>query len=214
MKQQNFVFGSILCAIFSLTFVSCQSKTSEKDQKETPIILKKEIANDSAKDKQVQTPIIQLNDTTDPRAILLMVKDSASDVSRLSMKLAHIYTQQLLPSIQKNNLTILGPPLAFYKSQRAPFFFEAGFQVNQIPRKKIKGIFTKQIGGTKAIVANFYGPYEETEQAYVVLKEWLKEKGKKASGPAYEIYVDDPLDKDGKPKDPYQILTRIVMPYR
>jgi effector-binding domain-containing protein len=77
----------------------------------------------------------------------------------------------------------------------------------------VKGIHSKRINSSRAIVANFYGPYESTEQAYTVLKDWLKEHGKKSAGPAFELYVDDPIGADGQPKDPYQVLTRIVMPY-
>jgi hypothetical protein len=190
MKQHILVFGSMLAVVMT-GIIACQANESKKTTAPAPILLKKDQPSDTSKTEEAQTPIIQLSDTTQPALNLLLVRDSASNSTRLSMKLAHIYTQQLIPSIQRNKLAIVGAPMAIYKNQQSPFFFEAGFPVDRMPQKKMKGILAKRINPSRAIVANFYGPYESTEQAY----------------------VDDPIGADGQPKDPYQVLTRIVMPY-
>jgi effector-binding domain-containing protein len=49
--------------------------------------------------------------------------------------------------------------------------------------------------------------------AYDALAEWAKDKKKKKKGNPYEVYVTDPIDKDGKPVDPYKIRTDIVFPH-
>jgi len=46
------------------------------------------------------------------------------------------------------------------------------------------------------------------------IKEWMKDNNKTATGPAYEVYVTDPLDKDGKAIDPYKVQTDIIFPIR
>lgn len=212
MKQHKLVFGSILCAVL-IGFHACKSDDSKKSSEASPILLKPDEPTDSTTQDVAKTPIIQLSDTSFPALNLVLVRDSASNSARLSMKLAQIYTQKLLPSIQRNKLTIVGAPMAFYKSQEAPFFFEAGFAVDRMPKNKVKGVISKRTVSSRAIIANFYGPYESTVQAYDVLKAWLKENKKKSAGAPFEIYVDDPIGTDGKPKDPYQVLTQIVMPY-
>lgn len=213
MKQRNLVFGSILCFVL-IGFNACKSDDSKKPSETPSILLKADQPTDSVTQDVAKTPIIQLSDTSFPAFNLVLVRDSASTSARLSMKLAQIYTQKLLPSIQRNKLNIVGAPMAFYKSQEAPFFFEAGFAVDRIPKNKVKGVISKRIPSGRVIVANFYGPYESTVQAYEVLNTWLKENKKKSAGAPFEIYVDDPIGTDGKPKDPYLVLTQIVMPYR
>ena len=104
--------------------------------------------------------------------------------------------------------------MAWYKSQKAPFFFEAGIPVDKKPAKLPAGVTLKQIGVDSVIVAHFYGPYDLTGQAYTVLQDWIKDHKKKAIHPPYEIYVEDPMDKNGKLKDPYKVQTDIVFTWK
>jgi effector-binding domain-containing protein len=153
-------------------------------------------------------------DTVSVKYIVVYIKDTAASSQRISEKLAGIYDTKLPAFIAKNNLKIVGPPIAWYKSNKAPFFFEAGFPVDKKPLKLARGILVKNIGGDSAVLAHFYGPYSSTFMAYEALTDWLKEKTKKTSGLPYEIYVTDPVDKDGKPIDPYKVQTDIVFPHR
>jgi effector-binding domain-containing protein len=145
---------------------------------------------------------------------LKIVKDSAINNIRLSQKLAKIYGIKLAELIKKNKLKVTGPPMAWYKTQKAPFFFEAGIPVDRKPKKLPKGFIIKQTGGVRAVVAHYFGPYEETPQGYAVLKEWIEDEHKSIAAPPYEIYVSDPIGKDGQPLDPYKVETDIVYPYR
>ena len=42
----------------------------------------------------------------------------------------------------------------------------------------------------------------------------MKDNKKIAAGAPYEIYLTDPIGKDGKPVDPYKIQTDIIFPIR
>lgn len=191
---------------------SCTS--SDSDTPDPVIILKKNkpVKGDSA--VSAGTPIINLSDTSVPPEFLITLKDSAIDNVRLSQKLARLYGEKLPRAIGQMKLKITGPPRAWYRSQKAPFFFEAGFPVDRKPGKPPKGFLVKKLPGGRVIRAHFYGPYEETTQAYDVIRDWLKDQHRMSNGSFYEEYVDNPIGADGKPMDPYKVKTDIVMPYR
>lgn len=160
-----------------------------------------------------KAPIINIIDTIAAKKIILYMKDSAATQERISIKLAEIYGTKISSVIKKNKLKINGSPLAWYQTQKAPIFFEAGIPVDKKPAKLPKGFFIKNIGGDSAVVAHFFGPYNLTYEAYEVLSDFVKDKKKKKTGLPYEIYVGDPLDKNGKPLDPFRVQTDIVQTY-
>ena len=204
---------AILFVSFIFNFlISCGGDDKNVTEKES-VVLK----NDKPRSKNDTTPrsapIINISDTTAYPYFVICIKDSAINSVRLSQKLAKIYSERLVDIIRKNKLKVVGPPMAWYKSQRAPFFFEAGFPVDKKPTKLAKGVTFKKTGGVRTIVAHFYGPYTETVQAYQALKDWLKDNNKKQAGPPYEIYIGNPIDKDGHLVDPYKVQTDIIFPY-
>jgi effector-binding domain-containing protein len=121
--------------------------------------------------------------------------------------------QYVTAFIKKQQLQTDGAKMVWYKTNNAPFFFEAGIPINKKPGKLPRGIQVKNIGGDSAIIAHYYGPYSKTSLAYDAMAEWAKDKKKKKKGHPYEIYVTDPIGKDGKPIDPYKVQTDIVFPY-
>ena len=161
-----------------------------------------------------KAPIINITDTLSIKHFVLCIKDSAASSERIAIKLAAIYAVKLPAIIKKNKLKITGAPMAWYKRQKAPFFFEAGFPVDKKPAKLPAGVTIKQIGTDSVVVAHFYGPYDLTVQAYTALQDWIKDRKKKIIQAPYEIYVDDPMEKDGKLKDPYKVQTDIVFTWR
>jgi effector-binding domain-containing protein len=196
-----------------LTTLSCGNNNQQPVEKE-PIILKKDKPRSKNDSTVSGVPIINISDTVSLPAMVLCVKDSAINNIRLSQKLNKIYGEKIPELIKKNKINAFGPPMAWYKTQKAPFFFEAGIPVDKKPVKIPKGFFLKKINTSKVIVAHFFGPYEETTQAYQVLKEWIKDADKHPSGAPYEVYVGDPYDSKGKPVDPYKVQTDIVHPYQ
>lgn len=157
-------------------------------------------------------PIINIIDTLSPRRIVVYMKDSAATRERVSAKLAQIYGNKLAAVFKKNNLKITGQPMAWYRSQKAPFYFEAGIPVNKRPAKLVPGVQVREMKPDSVIMAHFFGPYDLTGQGYEALKERLKDTRRTAKGKPYEVYITDPIDKKGKPVDPYRIQTDIIFP--
>jgi effector-binding domain-containing protein len=210
MKLNHIILFSIL-ALF--IFPSCNWGDDKENKEKEPILMKKDQPR-SKNDTTPQTaPVINIVDTTELAMTVIYVKDSALNSERLSQKLADIYGKKLSETITKYQLKVVGAPMAWYKSQKAPFFFEAGIPIEKAPKKKIKGFLVKKTGSKRALVAHYFGPYQETAQAYQAMKEFLKDNHKKSSATPYEIYVDDPYDSEMNLKDPYKVQTDIIFPY-
>ena len=201
-----FIFAALLFAI------GCNSQPNET---KVPEVAK--INTPKAKAKPAETkrgPIINIADTLSIKRMVLTIKDSAATMERVSLKLAEIYGVKLAAIIKKNKLKTTGSPMAWYKGLKAPYFFEAGIPVDKKPTKLTGGAYMKELGVDSIIVAHFYGPYELIPTAYDALKDWLKDRKKSIKGTPYEIYVDDPFDAAGKPKDPYKVQTDIVFSWK
>lgn len=168
----------------------------------------------TSKSKTQRPPIINIVDTIAPKMTVIYSSDSAATFDRISLKLGKIYGTKLPEYIKKNNLKTTGAPMAWYKKQKAPFFFEAGVPVNKAGSKSVKGVQIRQMSGGKALIVHFFGPFELLPLGYDAVKEWMKENKKSAAGSSYEIYITDPIDKNGKPVDPYKIQTDIVFPIK
>ena len=164
--------------------------------------------------KTQRPPIINIVDTLAPRRIVIYCSDSAATFERISFKLGKIYGSKLSEYLKKNKLKSTGAPMAWYKNQKGPYFFEAGIPVNKKGAKAVPGVKIREMPAGKVLIAHFFGPYELLPQGYDAIKEWMKDNKKIAAGPAYEIYITDPVDKQGKPVDPYKIQTDIVFPVK
>jgi effector-binding domain-containing protein len=158
--------------------------------------------------------IINILDTVATKSIVIYMKDSAKTFERISIKLAQIYGVKLADVLKKNKIQMAGATMAWYKSQKAPYFFEAGVPVNKRPAKLPGNVFVREMNADSVVIAHFYGPYNLLPQGYDALKEWMKDEKKTANGTPYEIYVGDPFDKEGKPVDPYKVRTDIVFPHK
>ncbi|MFM6926135.1 MAG: GyrI-like domain-containing protein [Ferruginibacter sp.] len=199
--------------ITTILLISCGDNKKKEQPRPEKGRIKTEVKNGSEKKVQ-RPPIINIADTTAPKMIVAYCKDSAATFERISLKLGKIYGTILAEYIKKNNLKTAGAPMAWYKKQSTPFFFEAGIPVNKAGNKAVKNVRIRQLPAGKALIVHFYGPFEMLPQGYDAMKEWMKENKKTQAGPSYEIYVTDPIDKNGKPVDPYKIQTDIVFPIK
>lgn len=198
--------------VFCLLTLGCKGKKSDTAEKKDSIPIIKKDTSQEYKGGSKPPPIINITDTIAKKLIVLYIKDSSSTSVGISRKLAFIFRTQLPGYARLQNLETVGPPMVWYKSHKAPFFFEAGLPVNKIPGKLQKNTFIRNIGGDSAVVAHFYGPYEFTIMAYEAVNDWFKSNKKKPSAPPYEIYVNDPFDVSAKPIDAYRIQTDIIFP--
>lgn len=155
--------------------------------------------------------IINIIDTISPKRIVICFKDSAATMDRVGPKLGLNYGK-LGEILKKNNLKPDGAPMAWYKSEKAPYFFEAGIPVTKKPAKLSGGAYVKELAADSAVIAHFYGPYTLLSQGYTAIKDWLKDAKKKSTAAPFEIYIGDPIDSTGKMIDPYKVRTDIVFP--
>ncbi len=207
---------TVLPLLSALVLFACSS--SDKGSGDEGTTAKKDSTTIPAEKEKPAEPkhpaIINITDTLSVKRIVLYMKDSAASMERLQMKLGEIYGARLDAVIKKNKLKVTGPPMAWYRNTKLPYFFEAGFPVDKKPSKLPSNVFVRETGVDSVTVAHFYGGYELLPQAYEALTDWMKSHKKKPGGKPYEVYVDDPMDKDGKMKDPYKVGTDVVFPWK
>ncbi len=207
----------LLIPAILILFISCNSNDNKKvtePMKDSVVTKKDNKPPVKTGDSNAKPPIINIVDTVAPKRMVVYMKDSAASYQRISIKLGQIYGSRLTDCFKKNSLKATGAPMAWYQTQKAPFFFEAGMPVNKKPGKLTPGVKIKELGADSVVVAHFYGPYDLLHVGYDALKEWMQDHHKKATGEPYEIYISDPIDKKGKAVDPYKVQTDIVFPRR
>jgi effector-binding domain-containing protein len=206
--------SQFLAALIFLSACNSGDKKITETKKDTLQPVRAVIAENNEPGETVKPGIINILDTVATKSIVIYMKDSAKNFERISLKLAQIYGVKLADVLKKNKIQMAGAPMAWYKSQKAPYFFEAGVPVNKRPAKIPANVFVREINNDSVVVAHFYGPYNLLQQGYDAIKEWMKEEKKIANGAPYEIYVGDPVDSTGKPVDPYKVRTDIVFPHK
>ncbi len=203
----------VLLTIVAGLFYSCGE--TEKDTRKSDlstIVFKRDTSEKKKSSEPVNPPIINIVDTLAVKRMVVVMKDSAATSERIGFKLSRIYDSILPAYFAKNKIKRAGPRMAWYKTSKAPFFFEAGIQVDKKPSKPGKNISFREIGGDSAVVVHYYGPYESTFQAYQAVKEWMTDYNKKPAGAPYETYITEPFDEKGKRVETYKLLTDIVFP--
>jgi len=199
----------ILPLLASAVLLACNDGS-----KDTPAVKNPSKTTDSPTTKPtaatLKPPIINIIDTLSVPKIVLCMKDSAANFERIGLKLGMIYGAKLGKCLADNKLTMTGAPMAWYKTQKPPFFFEAGVPVNKKPAKLPAGVYVKELPAGHVTIARFFGPYNLLGTAYETVAERLKASKTTTVAPPYEIYVGDP----GVQKDPYKVQTDVVFPVK
>ena len=207
----------VLLAFAGISIYSCNNNSNNekvKTVKDTVKPVSKKEPEKAATTTYERPPIVNIVDTLAPKRTVIYAKDSAAVFEGISLKLANIYGNKLGAYIKKNNLKMTGAPMAWYTKQKPPYFFEAGVPVNKAGTKPVAGVAVREMAAGKAIIAHFYGPFNLLPQGYDAVKEYIKDKKLSTNGMAYEVHLTDPIDKNGKPVDPYKVQTDIVFPVR
>ena len=208
----KFYLHLLASVVIAASLFSCKDKKEKLPP--LPPLVKKESAKGDSKDAPAKGPIVNIIDTLEVKRMVLCVKDSSATSTGLSEKLSNILNKKIPEVLAASKIKMVGPPIAWYKSQKPPFFFEIGIPVDKVPVKMPKGFFIKKTGGDSALVAHFFGPNMLSNIGYDAVTDMLKEQNKKKSKAAYEIYVDNPFEIKKVKIDPYKQQTDIVMPYR
>ena len=71
-------------------------------------------------------------------------------------------------------------------------------------------VSVSSLPGGLAAVMTYVGPYDEMEDAYRALADWVAAHGGEPAGDPWEVYLSDPA----REPDPQRWRTEIVMPFR
>jgi effector-binding domain-containing protein len=208
----------LLCGSI-VTYLSCNSSTDKKNAADStasndPEEVAKKSKTPAKPVENLKPPIINITDTVANKSLVLYLKDSVSGRDRLAGKLATNFVIRLGGLLKKSGSKINGTPMAWFLNDKAPYFFEAGIPIDKKPNKMPPQLHLRELGNDSVTVAHFYGPYEQIPMAYDAVKDWLKSRKKSLNGKPYEVYVGSPLDKDGKPINPYKVQTDIIFPWK
>ena len=100
-----------------------------------------------------------------------------------------------------------GPPYAcYFNMDMENLDVEIGFPVGSVLPGKGE-VYSRELPQGEYASCLFIGTYREIESAYDALGQWVEEQGRKASGEAYEYYLNDPGDTA-----PEDLQTLIVFP--
>ncbi len=102
-----------------------------------------------------------------------------------------------------------GPPyLRYHAMIDGQFFLEAGFPVTKgIPKNSL--VDNTELPGGKVVITRHVGPYTELGSTHKKVRNWIRDSDFVPSGPAWDIYLDDPEEMD-----PEEVTTQIIYPVR
>ena len=106
--------------------------------------------------------------------------------------------QEVLPEIDAEILNAgsrpTGPPFALYHVYREhEVDMEAGFPVDE-PVATSGRVIGRELEASPAAVTWHHGAYDTIGEAHRAVEAWLREQGKEASGPPWEVYWVGPMD--------------------
>jgi effector-binding domain-containing protein len=118
---------------------------------------------------------------------------------------AHI--PKIMEQIRKSGLQMSGAPSSLfwvYDEQAGKTDMAAAVPIGV--DKKLEGFETFHLGGSKALVIDYHGPYDSTGKAHMGMDLYMAQKGLKYVPPVIEQYVTDPTQEP----DTSKWLTRVV----
>lgn len=113
---------------------------------------------------------------------------------------------KMMGLVTEQNLTMDGAPSGLfwsYDEQAGKTDMAAAIPVTE--QKKTEGAETFPVGG-KALVIEYFGPYEATSEAHYAMDDYMTEKKLRSIPPAVEEYITDPSTEP----DTMKWLTKII----
>jgi effector-binding domain-containing protein len=139
--------------------------------------------------------------------MFLSIRDTCSPAT-IGLKMGK-YIGEIMAYMGKNGLLQTNPPIAIYHKYEGNIFdVEMGIPIDKIINFKDKKIKFTSFKGCKALVAQYFGPYEKIGDAHEMMMTRVSELGLKINGACWEEYVSDPATE----KDPSKLLTKIYYP--
>jgi effector-binding domain-containing protein len=98
--------------------------------------------------------------------------------------------------LEQYNGEITGAPFAiYYNLDMRHLDVEFGLPVS-VSLSGIDNIRPSQTPSGKSVTCLHIGPYIDIESSYRALTEWIKDYGYEATGIAYEVYLNTPVDTE------------------
>lgn len=196
---------TILIGLTLVLFSACGNKTETSNETSTNSLPTSTATPVVANDPEGIIGIIDV-----PEVLTLAYKDSAAQED-IGFKMGKGYGA-IEEDMQKLNLDSEGLPAGaiYYSNDPKNFVFECIVPINKIPASQPKNSTVVVLEATRAVVYNYYGPYNNMMGAYEKLKQYLAENKLEQTGPAREFYLSDPTTE----KDPAKWLSKIYIPVK
>ncbi len=177
-----------------------------------------EINRDSSTESLVvamqKAPIINIVDSNIVGFSFIYSSDTAANQERVTMKQNKIYSNILNPLIAAKKFAVIGPRMAVYEKLTAPYSFDVGYIFDKVEGKLPANVRVRYYKSSKALIAHFSGPYSLLNVAYSSLQEQMSQKKYESNGKPYEWYISNQADTVLKGKDPYNVRTDVIFPYK
>lgn len=199
-----------LFATLSLALVSCKNSSEKEETKTADSIQVPVQQNQAVADlKSIETPgiigIIEI-----PEILTLAIKDSASQADagfKMGKAYGAIEADMIALNVSNNEMP---PGALFYNNDPKNLVFECVVPITEMPKKQPKNSTIVVLEATRAVVYNYYGPYDKMFDAYAEIKKYLEQNKLEQSGVAREFYLSDATVE----KDPAKWLSKIYIPVK
>jgi effector-binding domain-containing protein len=131
-----------------------------------------------------------------PEMLCVSIKDTAN-AATIASRLQEDFTilQEEVEAMKIKNPGNQG--LIMLTNTPDNFIFRCVIPIDGIPLRTPEKASMFVLEGTRAVVYNYYGPYDKMTQAYKEIKDYMDEHKLIQSGPPREFYITDPaLEKD------------------
>lgn len=190
----------IVFSLFILLIVSCNNKEKPLEVTQTTVP-----ATEPLIDKPGIIGVINL-----PEILTLAIKDSANK-DEIGFKMGKNYG---ILEAEMNELGLtnneMPPGAIYYNNDINKFVFECLIPINMMPKIQPKHSSIVILEATRAVVYNYYGPYDKMFDAYDELKKYLEDNKMEQISAAREFYLSDPTTE----KDPSKWLSKIYIPVK
>jgi DNA-binding transcriptional MerR regulator len=117
---------------------------------------------------------------------------------------------QLAAGLHTAGIDPAGPPRWVYRSMDDDSWtIEACFPISGVESAPV-GFTLHRLDGGRAATALHVGPYDELGMAYRELEVWIEKQGLVATGPTFDVYLNDPNEVSS----PAELETQIFWPVK
>lgn len=189
-----------------LIFNAC----GNKNETELKIATEATTPDSSVRNIKVNEPEGILGIIEIPEILTLSVKDSSkqTDVGFVMAQAYNLIESDMQELGLHSNQMPMGA--LYYNNDPENFVFECVIPINKLPVKQPKHSVILVLEATRALVYNYYGPYNKMSDAYTQLYAYIKNNKLIQTGLAREFYLSDPDTE----KDPAKWLSKIYIPVK